>query len=109
MSCSFNCQKGVGPSQEGDEISICGIERRDARITAFVLGMLSLLLFALSFVFFGLGTLPPTTLMGLGMFPYLGGALLNFTALGLVLGTLVFVAISSVRSCDQDSVKDKKI
>lgn len=102
MSCIFDCQNtdAVGAFNEG--AACCGINRRDARITAFVLGMLSLFLFALSFVFFGIGTLPPTTLMGLGMFPYLGGALLNFTALGLVFGTLVFVAISSVRSC-QDS------
>jgi len=76
-------------------------QERDARITALVLGFLTLFLFACSAILFGLGTLSPTFLMGLGIFPYFGGAVLSFIALGILCGTLVFVAIASVRSCQK--------
>ena len=75
---------------------------RNARITALALGFISLFLFAGSFVLFGMGTLSPNFLMGLGIFPYLGGALLSFIAVGILCGMLIYAAIASVRVCQKE-------
>lgn len=75
---------------------------RDSSITALVLGLLSLFLLAAAFVLFGLGTLSPTHFMGLGIFPYLGGTLLSFVALGVVLGMVIFAARAAVHSCRKE-------
>jgi hypothetical protein len=79
-------------------------KERDLKITAFVLGLLALLLSAASFALFGFGTLSPTWMGGLGMFPYLGGAVLGFIAVGLVIGMGVTFAISSVKQVQQERV-----
>lgn len=65
------------------------IERsaRDARITSLALGMLALCLIALSYICFGVGTLPAEQISGLGSFPYLGGSLMSFVAIGLLCGS----------------------
>ncbi len=75
---------------------------RDARITALVLGMISLFFFAASCVLYGMGTLPPTSLMGLGMLPYLGGTFFNFLSLGILAGTIIFGMVAAVRTCQKD-------
>ena len=72
---------------------------RDARITAIVLGFVGLFLLALSFTLFGVGTLPHHVLMGLGLISYLGGALVCCMSVGVLCGMVVFIAIASVRSC----------
>ena len=72
---------------------------QNSRITALALSMITLFLFAVSFVLFGLGTLSPTFLMGLGMFPYLGGAFLSFLGLGTLCGAIAFAALSAIRTC----------
>jgi Trk-type K+ transport system membrane component len=77
-------------------------KERDARITAIVLALLSLFLLAAAFVLFGVGTLPPTAMMGLGMFSYLGGVFLGFVALGILTGSFVFVAITAVRTSQRE-------
>lgn len=72
---------------------------RDAKITAFALAMITLFLFSLSFVLYGLGTLSPTALMGFGPFPYLGGIFFTFLGLGVLSGSLIFASVYRVRSC----------
>ncbi len=78
---------------------------KNARITALVLGFISLLLFSAGYALFGMGTLSPTFLVGLGLFPYLAGALLTFIGLGLIIGMLVFVAIAAVRTSQKEHCK----
>lgn len=71
---------------------------RDLRITAFATAMITVFILAVSYALFGLGSLPPTTLMGLGMFPALGGTFLGFLAIGTAVSSFVFLAISGVES-----------
>jgi hypothetical protein len=75
---------------------------RNARITALALCFISLFLFTAAFVLWGMGTLSPTFMMGLGIFPYLGGALLSYIALAVHIGMLAFAAIALVRTCQRD-------
>ncbi len=75
---------------------------KDARITVLALGMIALFLFAVACVLLGLGTMPPTTFMGLGMLPYLGGVFLNFLSLGIFTGALVFSVVAAVRTHQKD-------
>jgi NADH:ubiquinone oxidoreductase subunit 6 (subunit J) len=74
----------------------------DFRTTAFVLVLLGLLLSAGSFVLFGLGTLSPTALNGLGIFPYLGGAVLGFVAVGIFVGAFICLVLSSVKQSQKE-------
>jgi hypothetical protein len=82
--------------------SVCDYKAHNARITAIALGFLTIFLLAGSFVLFGLGTLPPTFLMGLGVLPYLGGAFLSFVALGVLFGMLIFIALAAVRTSQKE-------
>lgn len=80
---------------------------RDARITVIALGMIALFLFTLACVFLGLGTMPPTTFMGLGMLPYLAGVFLNFLSLGIFTGALAFSVVAAVRTHQKDLARSK--
>ena len=101
---------GSSPSSEkvedrqilAEKIKVYAHQERDAQITAFALGILALFLFALSFFLIGVGTLPPTLVMGLGLFPYLGGVLLSYIAIGIVCSTLIFGVIAGVRSYQKE-------
>jgi hypothetical protein len=88
-----------------NRVQVYTVKERDARITAIALGLLAVFLFAASFVLFGMGTLSPTTLMGLGMLPYLGGALLSCIGIGIVCGMFLFGIISAVRNCHKEQWK----
>jgi hypothetical protein len=65
--------------------------------------LITVFLIAISCILFGVGTLSPTFLMGLGIFPYLGGALLSFVALGVLCGMFIYAAISAVRTCQKEN------
>lgn len=98
----------ISPSEIRDpqviqsKIAHCERKAQDAKITAIVLAMITLILFAISFVLFGVGTLPATTLSGLGMFYYLGGVFLSFLGLGLLGGGTVCGTLYGIRSHQKD-------
>lgn len=105
MFCCFSSSRdvaGMDLTSVRQKVVFYDAKDQDARITGIALSMISLFLFAGACVLFGMGTLPPTTLMGLGMLPYLGGAFLSFLSLGIFSGALVFGAIAAVRTCQKD-------
>jgi len=71
---------------------------QDLRITTFALAMIAIALMGISYGLFGAGTLPPTALNGLGMFPYFGGIFLSFVTIGLVFSSLITLALSGIES-----------
>ncbi len=81
-------------------------QARNAQITALVLGFISLVLITVACVLFGLGTLSADFMLGLGMLPYFAGALLSYTALGLLCGVFVMTAIHSVKSYQVEQSKN---
>jgi|GEM_PF-4667606 hypothetical protein len=87
-----------------DTVNVYQVKERDARITGLALGMIALLLFATACILYGVGTLPPTELMGFGMFPYLGGTFLSFLSLGVLVGAITFSVIAAVRACQIDQL-----
>ncbi len=93
------------PSNLGKSRVLLGLKARDARITAIILSLLTLFLYASSFVLYGVGTISPTALLGLGIFPYLGGALFNFVGIGLLCGSVIFAAISGVQTCRKEKLE----
>lgn len=104
----FCCSRSTYPQEilniDPDKaISKLENKARDARITAIVLSMITLFLFAAAFTLYGVGTLSPTALMGLGMFPYLGGVLINFVGLGVLCGSVLFATIYGIRNCQKES------
>lgn len=102
MFCTTPQIKSADPQTSRGYLSLYQNKERDARITAFVLGMISIFLLAAAFVLFGLGTLSPTFLLGLGVFPYLGGAFLSFVAVGICIGMLIFFAVAAVQNCQKE-------
>ncbi len=78
------------------------VGERDAWISALVLVFLALFFTAGASTLYGLGTLSPTSMSGLGLFPYLGGGVLGFLAVGMVLGSFIFIVLSSIRHCQKE-------
>lgn len=72
---------------------------QDAKVAAIALAGIALLLFSTAYVLYGVGTLSPTTLMGLGMVPYLVGVMLSFLGIGLLVGTFSLNCIHEVQMC----------
>ena len=77
-------------------------QEKDAQTTAFALGIITLLAFVAAFTLFGVGTLSPTIMNGLGMLPYFGGAAMSFLALGILTGALYFTAEAAIRTCQKE-------
>ncbi len=73
--------------------------RNEARITAFALTIVSIVLTAIAFVLYGVATLSPEMTMGLGFFPYLIGVSLQALGVVVFVGALAHLAIASVRDC----------
>lgn len=101
MTCCISSPISENASRT-EEIERYEVQAQDARVTVIALGMIALFLFALACVFLGLGTMPPTTFMGLGMLPYLAGVFLNFLSLGIFTGALAFSGIAAVRTHQKD-------
>jgi hypothetical protein len=105
--CQTSTARGAEARLVEYKVLVYEHQERDARVTAFVLGFLALFLFGAAAILFGMGTLSPTFLMGLGMFPYLGGVILSFMSLGILCATFIYVVIASVRSCQKENRKDE--
>ena len=98
MMCCFSSPiSGTDAQSVQREVERYEAQDKDARVTVVALGMIALFLFSLACVLLGLGTMPPTTFMGLGMLPYLAGVFLNFLSLGVFMGALAF-GVVAVRS-----------
>lgn len=107
ICCFFSPLSGIDAQNSQREVEFYDAQDKDARITVIALGMIALFLFAVSCVLFGLGTMPPTTFMGLGMIPYLAGVFLNFLSLGVFTGALAFSAIAAVRTHQKDQAQTR--
>lgn len=71
----------------------------EMRITAMALAIISIVFLSVSLALFGVGTLPPEMILGLGVFPSLAGFFLSAVGAGIFLGSVSVCALSIVRSC----------
>lgn len=99
MFCLFPNHQTLSKAQLPEiehQVDVYQREARDARITTIFLGFLSLFVLAVACTLYGVGTLSPTTLGGLGILPYMVGFLVGSLSCGLVVGTLVFACKSLI-------------
>ena len=77
----------------------CHLRMTEYFVTAIALAAISLMFIAVGQVLYGAATLPPEMINGLGIFPYLIGALSTGVAFVIGGGCVIFAALGVLRGC----------
>lgn len=100
MNGCFPCQRRELSSQErGETLEVIERKGRDEEITAYVLTIISLVLFILCCILLGVAHLSPEFTMGFGFIPYLLGGFAGSVAGIILIGALAYFAVASVHDC----------
>lgn len=94
----FSIKKEYSSGEISQNIEHTGKRYRDNKITSIALLILAVLFLMASFVFWGIGALPPSVFVGMGVLYSLAGTTLSMVSLTLFLGCLAFALVAGVRA-----------
>ncbi len=86
------------PSRVGDDVDVnYALKAKEDRVTAVAVLVTAIFFFAVSFALYGVATLSPEVIAGLGFIYYIGATFVSFVGLGILIGAVSFAVSSCLK------------